>query len=70
MRWPRRKSNPADDHIVDRGRVWCPTQGRDVDVDSCMICDAFRDLVREDDETILRCRPLPVWAEYRRYPIA
>jgi len=70
MRWPGRKHDISHGHIVDRGRVWCPACGRDVDIDRCYTCGAFEDLNREGDLEILHCQPVSRWAEVEGFPIS
>ena len=40
---------------VSDGRVHCPRRG-DIDVDTCIACEALRDIRREGDEEVLECR--------------
>jgi hypothetical protein len=63
MRWPVRARSGDDDHVVDRGRVWCRALHRDVDIDHCYSCPAFQDLMRDDRAVVLRCRPVTRWFE-------
>ena len=44
--------------VADRGRVACPSRGRDTDVDHCFDCPRVREIVREPDATLVRCEPV------------
>jgi hypothetical protein len=42
---------------VENGRVLCPLQGRDVDIDACVQCGHLRAIVPGATGDRLRCRP-------------
>ena len=52
-----RKPRRRDQHLVDNGTVGCPSRGEDVDVERCLACPAFGNLVAADDVTYVLCRP-------------
>ena len=35
-------------HIVDAGKVGCPIEGRDVDIDRCVVCPRVLSVIRKD----------------------
>jgi hypothetical protein len=43
---------------VDSGKVCCPIEGRDTDIERCVSCGYLRDVVRGGDAQLeVRCRP-------------
>jgi len=44
-------------HIIDRGRVSCPLQERDADVEVCLQCRWAREVDPESKRPFVRCEP-------------
>ena len=44
--------------VVDAGRVTCPVEGADVDLERCERCPALIDLVEDGPCPYVSCRPL------------
>ena len=58
--WKRRRRIPRDHLFIDHGNVACPMQGVDVDIEHCLVCGAYRDVVTDEEgneAAYLVCRP-------------
>ena len=44
-------------HIIDRGRVSCPLQERDADIELCLQCPWAREVDPECKLPFVRCEP-------------
>jgi hypothetical protein len=62
LRLPARRNTV---HLVDDlGLVGCPRRGRDVTVETCLDCNALKDVIRADGRvTEIRCDPPPSHGE-------
>jgi hypothetical protein len=43
--------------LIDAGRVPCPVEGRDVELDRCLQCGWARDIRPDADTPFVRCQP-------------
>jgi hypothetical protein len=59
----------GDAHRVTKEVVGCPVRRRDVELDVCFMCAAFQDLVSDNDEKLIYCRPAVLPMEFEGYPI-
>lgn len=46
-----------DRHLIEGGRVGCPMQERDADVELCLQCNWTREVNTEAKLAFVRCRP-------------
>lgn len=46
-----------DRHVIEAGRVGCPMQERDADVDLCLQCNWTQEVNTEAKLPFVRCRP-------------
>jgi hypothetical protein len=54
---------PAAHHrFIDAGRVFCPTRGRDVELDVCAGCALATEFQPDLEHPYIRCRPEPAIA--------
>lgn len=49
---------PSHEHFVDRGKVWCPVRGRDVEVDLCAGCQSLEAMELDAERPCVRCEPV------------
>ncbi|MFM9968053.1 MAG: hypothetical protein ACKVQK_06605 [Burkholderiales bacterium] len=46
---------PSDRLIIDNGRVFCPAQSKDVDIDRCGACRSVREFNLDANPAYMRC---------------
>lgn len=51
-----RRRLPYNAHLVDLGRVYCPTVGTDIDVDRCLPCPQLQKIAKRNGQEYLVCR--------------
>jgi hypothetical protein len=49
--------------LVDHGRVNCPRQLGDIDIEDCYGCPGLVDIETRDEETYFVCRPSAVMSQ-------
>ena len=54
-------------HLISEGRVYCPNDGKDVDVERCLLCPLLEDIDLDSRHPIVVCRLSPR-AELRQVP--
>lgn len=50
------------EHFIDSGHVFCPTRGRDVDLDVCAGCPSVETIDADARPPFVRCAPLAAGA--------
>ena len=55
-------------HLISEGRVYCTNDGRDVDVERCLMCPLLEDIDVDSRHPTVVCRLSPA-AESRQVPI-
>ena len=53
----RRRTNQR---FIDRGRVFCPNHGSDIDVEECVRCQRLIEFNDKVEAPFLRCEPNPI----------
>lgn len=50
---------PSTRRTVDHGRVWCPVQAADIDVEQCVDCPLIGEIVEDGEGHVVElvCRP-------------
>ena len=51
--------------FIHDGRVFCPTRGRDVEMDLCAGCSLLTDIQPDIEHAYVRCRPEPALSVVR-----